>query len=536
MSPHSETTHHSHPATPTVNSGSVTVCASVAALTLIVAVAGSWNVSLWTDEAATISAATRSLGELWAMVHNIDVVHGAYYLFMHFWTNAFGISPFALRLPSALAMAAAAAGVYRLALVIAGARAAAVSGVVFALLPRATWLGMEARPYAFTAAAAVWATVALLSALRRPSIGRWAIYVVLVTVGIGLNIYVALLLGGHAISVILDRRNGWPQRRMFVGAGFVAVVLASPLVLMASKQTGQLGDSEVTPSLVLRNAVVNQWFLGDTPTTTTGGSVNPLAAGDPLSWWLPAAIALAALCWLLVAAAGLRTVRSPGDLDAETRRGAVETLRWMLPWLALPTLVIGLYSILVKPMYSPRYLSFGTPAMAIIIGVGLLMVARRRVRTTAAVVIVALVIPIYLSQRQPYAKNSSDWVDAAGFVAANRGAADAVYFSPRYPVTGSIVGQTTRGIGTAYPQDFLGMHDVTLETSAVAAANLTGFSRLLADSVDQLVGVGTVWVIRRHDYSPASAQRDDDLLGEAGFHPSLQWSGPLSIVIQFVRQ
>ena len=50
--------------------------------------------SLWFDEAATISAATRSVPELWQMVHNIDAVHGPYYLLMHGWYVVFPATEF----------------------------------------------------------------------------------------------------------------------------------------------------------------------------------------------------------------------------------------------------------------------------------------------------------------------------------------------------------------------------------------------------------------------------------------------------------
>ena len=38
---------------------------------------------LWRDELASWSAASRTLPQLWAMVHNIDAVLGVYYLGLH---------------------------------------------------------------------------------------------------------------------------------------------------------------------------------------------------------------------------------------------------------------------------------------------------------------------------------------------------------------------------------------------------------------------------------------------------------------------
>jgi mannosyltransferase len=52
--------------------------------------AGASRPSFWYDEAATISASySRSLAQLWAMLGNVDAVHGLYYLFMHGWFEVF---------------------------------------------------------------------------------------------------------------------------------------------------------------------------------------------------------------------------------------------------------------------------------------------------------------------------------------------------------------------------------------------------------------------------------------------------------------
>src|SRR3954447_15910920 len=71
---------------------------------------GSGGVSLWTDEAVTLSVATRTWGELWDLLGHVDAVHGLYYALMKPWVEAFGGSEVALRAPSALAAGGAAAG------------------------------------------------------------------------------------------------------------------------------------------------------------------------------------------------------------------------------------------------------------------------------------------------------------------------------------------------------------------------------------------------------------------------------------------
>jgi mannosyltransferase len=151
-------------------------------------------------------------------------------------------------------------------------------------------------------------------------------------------------------------------------------------------------------------------------------------------------------------------------------------------------------------------------------------------------VLIVAALPIYVSQREIYGKNSSDWVSVAAYLRSHARAGDAVYFAPRYDVPGATVGQTTRGILTAYPDDFAGLADVTLQQSAAAAGNLTGVSRRLAASDSQLASSAVVWVIRRVDYPQAEAAADAAVLAGAGLEPAPQgWVGPLDQVLQYRR-
>ena len=84
----------------------------VGVLAAAVSLGGAGRPSFWYDEAATISASySRSLGQLWRMLGNVDAVHGLYYLFMHGWFQIFPPTEFWSRAPSGLAVGGAAAGI-----------------------------------------------------------------------------------------------------------------------------------------------------------------------------------------------------------------------------------------------------------------------------------------------------------------------------------------------------------------------------------------------------------------------------------------
>ncbi|MEU7573907.1 glycosyltransferase family 39 protein [Micromonospora sp. NPDC049240] len=177
-------------------------------VTLAITLVGLGHAQPWRDELATWSAATRPLPDLARLTRTIDAATGPYYLLMHGWTALAGTSPAALRLPSALAMAATAALTARLGARLAGDRAGLLAGLLFAVLPATSRYGQEARPYALATLLAVLATLLLVDALCRPSRRRWAGYAVAVA-ALGLLHLIALtLLAAHAVAVLLTAARG----------------------------------------------------------------------------------------------------------------------------------------------------------------------------------------------------------------------------------------------------------------------------------------------------------------------------------------
>ncbi|MFJ9949246.1 glycosyltransferase family 39 protein [Kitasatospora sp. NPDC091207] len=203
---------------------------------------------LWRDEVTTWTVATRSPGDLLGLLRHTDASNGAYYLLMHVWTSVFGDSAIALRLPSVLAMAGAAAFVALTARRLFGGRVAAISGgLLFTAVPQISRYAQEARSYAVVTCAVAAATWFLLRALERPTPRRWAPYCVAMAVaGTGHLIAFATLAGQSAVVLLhLWRTGGAVARRLlrqYPSAVLVAALPVVPVVVLGSRQSGrQLG-------------------------------------------------------------------------------------------------------------------------------------------------------------------------------------------------------------------------------------------------------------------------------------------------------
>ena len=493
-------------------------------LATVLAGIGSWSVSLWSDETATISAASRSPDDLWRLLGHIDAVHGTYYALMNTWVGVFGASPFSLRLPSALTVGVATSGVYVLMRRL-DPRAAVWAAVAFALLPRVTWAGIEARPSAFGIALAVWLTVVLHQAVTGGSRRLYAVYAVLLALAVAANVYVALIAAAHGVTLLVRPRlrRALPA---FTAAAVSGALLVTPLLRVVLGQGGQLGEADRGLLGTARNVAVNQWFLGETPTPTTDSGARLVLADPGDVAWKLAAVALALSCWLLVA-------RAVAAVPGEGSPSRADLLAWTVPWLVIPTLLVLLGSLASPALYNARYLGFCAPAVAMLVAAGATSLTRRPA-VAVSVVLLVLVAPVYHSQRTVSAKSGTDWAQVADLLEERTAPGDGVYFGPREDPRDGTVLRSLRTVSIAYPGPFEGLTDVTLVASPEEGATLFGTSGTLDAHLDRLERIDTLWVLRRQD-RPVDAAAEDALLRDAGFRVLEVWDLPRTQVLELTR-
>jgi mannosyltransferase len=423
---------------------------------------GSWIPSFWGDEAASILSAERPLATIWAELGRVDAVHGAYYLFLHVWIDAFGASELSVRFPSTIAVGIAVAGTVVLAHRLfspspAARRIAVVAGIVMIALPRVGYMAAEGRSYAIGTAVAIWLTVYFVSLLQRRVTSRlpWLAFAAVFALAIYVFLYLVLLAVVYGVAVLAWRPGRAVVRRWMAATG-VGVLLAGPVIGYALGQHGQITFLAHRYYITFGRVFVTQWF------------------GSP---WLAAA------CWALIVFAIVSLARQRS-----------RPLALLAGWLVLPTGILIFGNTFVAPMYTIRYLSFATPAVALLVGVGISSLFARRpaasvIRVAAVVALVALAIPTDVVQRGPFAKDGgSDLRQAAQVIGANARPGDAVVFD-----------ETTRPSRNPrlalrlYPQYFTGLADVTLRTPYPQRSAIWDSEWPVGSVGSSLATTNTVW-------------------------------------------
>ena len=417
-----------------------------ALVTFVIVVWDLGQPSYWRDEAATLDADSRSVPALLRMLTNVDAVHGAYYLLMWPIVHLFGTNEIVLRLPSALAMAATAAGIAALGRRLHSARAGLYAGLAFAAFPQVSRYGQEARSYALVFACATLASYLLVRALDEPG-RRWLSgYGVAIAVLGVLNLFGLLILAGHAVFVFARARA--LMRRWLVVAA-VSCLPALPIVVLAWQQRGQLG-----------------WLTPPNPTT---------APGD-LAVWLAGSTGSVALVSVLI------------GFGMRARNGAATA--WLaLPWLVAPPLLLISAAAVATPVYTERYVAYCLPALALPVGVGLAGITFAP-RVIALVLIAVLGLPTQFAQRQPDGHGDNARAVAAVLTQHAQPGDGVLYhcLNCHYP-------DMPREFAFAYPAAFAPLEDLALAESPSASGTLRGTTTDQATLDRRIEGARRVWLI-----------------------------------------
>jgi mannosyltransferase len=443
------------------------------------------RVPLWRDEAATKAIASRRVVQILATMPHDDVVHGAYYLVVHYVIRLLGSSNHALRLPSVLAMAVACAFTALIAQRLtsaAGRIQAACTGVtagaIFALLPATIDYAQEARSYALVTMMATIATYLLLRALDDGRAGWWAGYGGAVFLAALFNLFGLLILTAHGLTLLALARPAtarhWIRRRLgtplgWAAASAVAVALLIPVVIMAYGQRDAL-----------------RWISSSPSAAAEIGTTARLWAGS------------ADLVWPVFGLAALGVVAS---LIGDRRAAGPATVA--LPWLAAPAAIMIALSTM-HPIYNQRYVEFCLPALAICVAAGIGWLWRIAAvalgpsarglgplswlavlpALAAAVALVVALLPadatVRASNYQP-----DNLERETGIIAANARPGDIVFFIPI----------NDRIVSMPFPGPWRKLRDIALETSPVKSDTLYGTDVGPAELLRRFTHVRRVWVI-----------------------------------------
>ncbi|MGW0614319.1 glycosyltransferase family 39 protein [Streptomyces sp. NPDC002788] len=426
---------------------------------------GLWGLNrggMWGDESVTFQVAQRTVPQIWRLLHDVDAVHGLYYLFMHA-VLAVHPSEVVLRLPSVCAATTAAGLVAALGVRLAGPRVGLWAGLLYAITPMTGHYAQEGRSYALVAAGVAGATLLLVRAVEGVGARAWWPYGAVVALTCLLHELAVPVLCAHAATLGLLRVPGrvWSGWGRAAGA---AAVLLLPLVWVSQGQAGQVA-----------------WLVppGWDRVERLARNFSPGPAG--VVFWAS----------LLLMAVGLR----------ERRLAAVA-----LPLLFVPPGLLMTVS-QVRPLYHDRYVLYALAGASLLVAAGAGRVAGalgrvrfdgRRVRiggrqahallgvTGALALTVPFLTHLPVHRQDRSAAHRPDNLAVVSALAVRQ-------MRPGDPVL--FVPSVGRLAALAYPKGFRRVRDIALRESAPRSGTLWGREAPPGELRHRLASVDRVWVV-----------------------------------------
>jgi mannosyltransferase len=476
----------------------------VAVLAATVSLAGAGRPSFWYDEAATISASySRSLSQLWQMLGNVDAVEGLYYLLMHGWFKIFPPTEFWSRVPSGLAIGGAAAGLVVLGKQFSCRTVAVASGLVCAILPRSTWAGIEARPYALSMMAAVWLTVLLVYAARRDNAWAWLFYGIVLAISVLLDVYLVLLSFVHVAFIFVFRRSRTVITR-FALTSVLAGCALTPFLVEVIGQAHQISWIAPIGHRTIEDVTIQQYFERSPPFTIVSALI------------VTAAIVL----WRFTSA----------HLTEADR----QLLTLAVAWLVIPTALIVIWSALIHPIYTPRYLAFTAPGIALTLGVciGTLAVTPWAAAAVISLLAIAATPNYILAQRNPYAKYGMDYSQVADLITAKAAPGDCLLVND----TVTFMPAPMRPLMAARPDAYRKLIDLTLWQRATDRNDVFDTNLIPEVVTKPLSHCRVVWIITQADKTRPDHEQASMLPPGEGFGATPAFAVPHDLGFRLIER
>ncbi len=315
--------------------------------------------SLRGDEAATVLYSALPVSELWELSRVTDPHPPLYYAMLHPWQALLGEGVWVMRFAGAAASTLAIPALYSLARrTRQGRPVSLLAAAVLALNPLQIWLAQDIRSYPFFTTLGLLSSLALwvaLNGVRQQAPGTthhvlpWILYIALTIGCFYLHYYTVFLIAFQGLFVLLHFRRYWSLKWPWLISQVIIGLALIPGLLLAYRFAGgeAAGGIETLPFPEMLRLALTALLTGFT-----------ISDG----WGIWVSLLLTPI-WLLGLAALLRREWLTGTF-------------WAL-FLAAPVLgVIGLS--IDRPFFKERFLVQAQPALALLLAVGFLALARRK--------------------------------------------------------------------------------------------------------------------------------------------------------------
>lgn len=314
-----------------------------------------------------------------------------YFIIMRAWAAVFGISPLALRIPSALFGVLSIFFLYKfLKDYIAAGDIPIMVSFLLAISPYHIYFSNEARPYTFTLLLAILANIAFFKACACGKTGFYIAYTAVMITALYTYYGMVLFLAAHIVYAVFTKR--FPAAvKMRLYACFViaaaAIMLWLPSPLKGDPSNPLIEYVSLGPHWQVMRYVRN--FLMTVPVFASRA---PLFLDSPFRGILRLGYDTSVLLEFLYRGA-LIFIFAAGLVCVWRRRennGGMRDPLFITLWLFIPPLLLFALSCLFTPCYVAKYTAFSMPAFFVVLSAAIVWLNKTWIKMSVFIVLTAV--------------------------------------------------------------------------------------------------------------------------------------------------
>lgn len=353
--------------------------------------------SMWYDEAFSVAVARLDWPAMWRVMRTNEPNMALYYGLLHYWLSL-GSDEFTVRALSALLAVASVLALYALGKRLSGEITALAASTLLAVNAFFIQYAQEARSYSLLLLLTTASSLLFISALEEPCPKKWASYVAVTALATYAQFFAFWVVAAQFVAAMVIRGRPVPKRAVLVSQMAVAL-LAIPLIAWTLTAGHRLS-----------------WLKRPTGRTVLDFLQTITGYGGPVH----VVLYLGLCCLSLLAAWASRRQRDDGE---RTWNRA-----FLLTWLLLPVLGTLTFSLLVTPMFHPRFLILCLPPLVLLVADGALSLRPGFLRAGALLLVFALSVRGLSKWYTGFPKH--DWRAATEYVLMEAEPADGIVFRP----------------------------------------------------------------------------------------------------------
>ena len=374
--------------------------------------------SVWLDESHSVRVANLSLS---AAVRTAAAGQHTplYFGLLHFWIRIFGDGELALRSLSAMFGIASIPLIYLVGSTLVSRKVGLIASLLSSVSLFHITYSQEARPYILVLLLTLLSFLFFIRILKHGGKLNCAGYLIASVLLVYTHVYGLLTIAVQLFVILLFWTRYKPHRLKLLVCGLAMVVAMVPLVLLMRRVT--------------MSVIEHGFWVSEPSLTSIYNTLGTFAGYETL-------LLLAFFCLVVIAPFSIRKtggtwamkqpIESLSGMRWEATIGSIEEITLLVAWLALPITASFVLSKITTPTYVIKYFIGSSPALYLLVAMGISNLKVRRLAYPVLLVVALLTMPHLVDY---YANEQKEqWRDAAAFVGSNTDERDVLVFCASY--------------------------------------------------------------------------------------------------------